>query len=94
MRRGIHAHGLLIGVLGSDPLVHLEKVAVALADRVFAQPFDGIGKVQVHAAAARAHAPALVADFFCGPRGDVPRRQVAVGGIFALEEIIPLGSGI
>ena len=78
--RGVDAHRLPIGVLGGDPLVHGEQVAVLLLDPVAALPADGVGEVEVDAAAARPDPAAVVA------RGEVAEArvlplQVVVAGV-------------
>ena len=88
--RRIDAHRHLVGVLVGDLLVHLEQVAVTLADGVLAQALDGSGKVQVHAAPARADAAAVVALFLGGAGGDVTRGQVAEARVLALQVVVAL----
>src|SRR4029077_4670914 len=73
-----------------DPLVHLEQVAVALADPGLAQTLDGVGEVEIHAEPAGPHAPAPGADLFRRPGGDVARREIAEAGVLPLQEVVPL----
>ena len=47
----VDAHRDLVGVLVGDALVHVEEVAVALADRRLAEAADGVGEVEVDAEA-------------------------------------------
>src|SRR5690606_17091046 len=76
-----------------DALVHLEEVAVALADGLLAEPFDGVGEVEVDAEAARSDAAPVVARLLGRARGDVARREVPEARVFALEVIVALGLG-
>ena len=57
---------------------------------VLPEPFDGVGEIEIDAAAARADAAALVAHLLGRARGDVARGQVAEARIFALQVIIAL----
>jgi hypothetical protein len=63
VERGIDAHGALVGALPRDVRVHLEEVAVALADGLLAEALDGIREVEVDAESTGTDAAALVADF-------------------------------
>ncbi len=87
--RGVDPHRHPVRVLGGDPLVHLEEVAVLGLDGVPAQSADRVGEVQVHALAAGADAAALVADVLGGPGGDVARHQVAEGGVDPFQVVVP-----
>ena len=89
----VDPHRHLVRVLVGDLLVHVEEVAVALADDVFAEPLDGVGEVEVDREARLADAAALVADRLGGARRDVARHQVAEAGIAALEVVVALGLG-
>ena len=55
-----------------------------------AQPGHGVGEVQIHAEPVRADAAALVADVLRLPGGDVPRHQVAEGGVDPLQVVVAL----
>ena len=88
--RRIDAHGHPVGILSGDLLVHLEEVPVALADDVLSEPPDGCGEVEVDASFPRSDAEALVADLLGRARRDVSRCEVPVGGVAALEVIVPL----
>lgn len=89
----VDAHRDRVRVLGGDPRVHVEEVAVLLLDRLAAHPLDGVGEVQVDALAAGADAPALVADVLRGAGGDVARDQVAEGRVDALQVVVALVLG-
>ena len=45
----VDSHRGLVRVFRRNPLVHLEEVAVALSNGLFAQPRDGILEIEVHA---------------------------------------------
>ena len=87
---GVDAHGHLVGILVGDALVHVEQVAVALANGLLAQALDGVGEVEIDAQAGFAHAAAFVAHRLGVARGHVARNQVAEAGIAALEVVIAL----
>ena len=85
---GIDLHRRLVGVLAGDLFIHLEKVAVAGLDRLFAEPVDRVAEVEEHPESRLGHPPAFVADLLRGSRGDVARREVSERGILALEKEI------
>src|SRR5579864_4318022 len=89
----IDAHRDLVGILVGDALVHLEEVAVALANHIDAEAADGIGEIQVDAESGFADAAAFVADGLGIARSDVAGDQVAEAGIAALEIIIAIAFG-
>jgi len=93
VRRGVDAHRHAVGVLARDALVHLEEVAVALADRVDAVARDGVAEVEVDRHARRPDAAALVALLLRIPRSDVARHEVSEARVLALEEVVALGLG-
>ena len=61
----VNHHRLLVGVYVRDFLIHLEEVAVTLADLVFAEPFDGGLEVQEHCLSGLVHAVSGIASFLC-----------------------------
>src|ERR1700743_292883 len=91
MDGGIDAHRYLVRIFVGNALVHVEKVAVALADGVLAEATNCVRKVEVDAESALAHAMAVIADRFCVARGYVARDEIAKAGIAALEVVIALG---
>src|SRR5205807_2089964 len=97
MDGGIDAHRRAIGVFPRDFLVHVEEVAVTLADNGLAQPLDRIGKIKVHSEPAWADAAASVADFFGSAGRNVARRKVSKARVFAFQIVITVvfrnGSG-
>ena len=88
MHRRVDAHRDLIRILAGDLLVHVEQVAIPLADNIFTEPLDGIRKVKIDAPPARADAAAGITGFLGRTGGDVPGREVAVAGILAFEIVI------
>ena len=93
MDRGVDAHRGAIRVLAGDPLVHLEEIAVALADRILPEAGNGTGKVEIDPSSTGADAEACVTRFLGRPRGDVTGRQIAVTRVFPLEVVVALGLG-
>ena len=93
MHRRINPHRRLVGIFAGDLFVDVEKIAVALANRVFAEALDRVGKIEINAASARADAAAFIANFLGRARGDVARRQIAEARIFAFQIIIAVGFG-
>ena len=89
---GVDAHRHLVGVLARDPLVHVEQVAVLLRDGLGAHPLEGVGEVEVDAAAEvadlGADAAALVADVLGLTARDVARHEVAERGVDPLEVVV------
>src|SRR5439155_11846835 len=65
---GINSHWHFVGVLAGNLLIHLEQVSVALANRLYAEPFDRVGKIEIHAASARTDTAAFVANFLRSAR--------------------------
>lgn len=63
---GVDSHRSFVGIFPGDLVVHVEQVAVALANLIFAQAFDGICEVEVNAEAAGTHSAPVVARLFCG----------------------------
>src|SRR5207253_7679525 len=80
----------LIRILGRDPLVHLEQVAVALLDLLATESLDGVPEIEIHAASAFTDAAPFVAHLLRGARRDVTRRQVAEARILALEVVVAI----
>jgi hypothetical protein len=87
----VDAHRDLVGVLVGDALVHLEEVAVHLAQRGNAEACSGVGEIEVDASASRTHAATLVAHALGSARRDVARGEVAVAGIETLQVVVALG---
>ena len=93
VHRGVDPHRDPVGVFVGDPLVHLEQVAVALADGVRAHPVDRVGEIQIDAEAAGADAAGLVADRLGGAGRDVARGEIAEAGVASLEVVVALRLG-
>ena len=90
---GVDAHRHLVGILVGDALIHVEEVAVALANRLLAQAADGFGEVEIDAEAGLPYPVAFVAHRLGVAGGDVAGNEVAEAGIAALEVIIALVFG-
>src|SRR5271157_3850281 len=90
---GVDPHRDLVRILVGDPLVHVEEVAVALADRRYAETVDRFREIKIDAQPGLTHAPALVADLLGRPRGNVAGGKVAVARVLALQVIIALVLG-
>src|SRR5260370_36759325 len=65
---GINSHRHFVGVLACNLLIYLEQISVALANRLYAEPFDRIGKVEIDASSTWADTAAFVANFLRGAR--------------------------
>ncbi len=89
----IDAHWHFVRIFIGNALIHLEEVAVALADGLHAQAVDGFGEVQIDAQAGRAHAAPSVADGLGVAAGHVARHKVAEARIAALQIVVALGLG-
>src|SRR5437016_11752929 len=93
MHRRIDAHRRLIRILAGDLFIHVEEVAVALADFVFAETFDGVGEIKINTETAWPNASPLIANLLRRARRDAAWGEVAVAGILAFEEIIAVCLG-
>ncbi len=89
----VDPHGDRVRVLGGDPGVHVEEVAVLLLDGLAPQPPDGVGEVEVDALSAGADPAPLVAHVLRGAGGDVAGHEVAEGRVDALQVVVALGLG-
>ena len=77
-------HRCLVGIVVRDHLVHIEQVAVAVANHVGTQAFDGILEVEVYGVAGT-YAVAGVAALLGGTRCDVAGAEVTEGRVAALQ---------
>ena len=59
----VNSHGHFVCVFAGDLFVDFKQISVALANYVFAQALDRIGKIEVDAAPTWAYAAALIANF-------------------------------
>ena len=91
MDRGINAHRRVVGIFAGDLFVHVEEIAVAFANGVFAQALDRVREIEIDAAPARADAAAFIAHFLGAAGRNVARSEVAEARIFAFQIIIALG---
>ena len=89
--RGINAHRCVVGIVAGDLFVDVEKIAVTLADRRFAETRDRVLEIEINAASARADPAAFIADFLGATGRNIARGQIAEARVFALEIIVALG---
>ena len=87
---GVNPHGNFVRIFIGDALVHLEQIAIALANYIHAESLYGVREIQIDAQAGLAHAAAFVANCFGVARRYVARHQIAEAGIAALQVIIAL----
>src|SRR5947209_5158674 len=90
MHGGIDAHRGAIGILACNFLIHVEEVAVPLANDGFTEALNCLGEIEVNTESTRADPTSLVAYFLGGPGGNVARSQIAKGWIFAFQKIIAI----
>src|SRR5271166_3040197 len=90
MNGRIDAHRHLVRVLVGDALVHVEDVALALANRVLAEAGDGVRKIQVHPKPAWTDPAPLIAHRLGVSRRHIARYKIAKARIAPLEIIIAL----
>src|SRR6266567_5752240 len=90
MHCGVDPHGHFVGVFASDLFVDLKQISVTLADGMFSQALDSVGKIEIDAATTWTNAAAFVADFLCRARRNITRRKIAVGRIFSLKIIVAI----
>ena len=88
MRGRVDLHRSPVRVFVADVPVHVEQVAIALFDKVQAMFLDGALKIQIDTVFHRADASPFVAGLLNRTRRDVPWRQVAIGRVLTLQEII------
>jgi hypothetical protein len=67
VHRGIDPHGNLVRILVGNPVIHLEEIAVTIADGPLPQPPDRIGKVEIDAKPALPDPASLVTHFLGSP---------------------------
>ena len=77
-------HRGFVGIVVADHLVHVEEVAVAVANHILAKTLDGIFEVEVYGIAGT-YAETGVAAFLGGTAGDVAGAEVTECGIAAFE---------
>ena len=63
MDGGINSHRHFVGIFAGDLFIDFEQISVAFANRIFAQTFNCIGKIEIDAASARPNAATFVANF-------------------------------
>ena len=90
MDGGIDPHRHLVGILGGNPFVHLEQVAVARLDDLDAEAVDGFLEVEIHRKPGVADAEPFVRLLLCGARRDVARHEVAEARVAPFEVVVAL----
>ncbi len=90
---GVDPHRHVVRVVVGDLLVHVEQVAVPLADHALPEPVDGIAEVEVHRQPRLTHAAPVVAHQLGGARRDVARDEIAEARIAAFEVVVALAFG-
>src|SRR6266550_6870647 len=88
MRRRINPHRCVVGILGSDVVIHLEEVAVALLNGGASQSIDCVGKIEIDAPAAPSDASSFVTHFLCSAGSDITRSEISEARVFPLEVVI------
>src|ERR1039457_4670325 len=91
VRCWIDTHRPLVSVLVGDLFIHLEQVAITLADGVFAETLDRIGKIEIDTTSAGTDTKTGITCFFGGTGGNITGSQVAVGGVLTFQKIITIG---
>ena len=59
----INSHRQLISVFAGYLFVNLEQISIALANRIFTDPLDCVGEIEINASPAWTDAAAFVANF-------------------------------
>src|SRR5262249_49658623 len=60
---GINSHRHFVGVLSSNFFLNMKQGSVALPNRLYAESFNRVGKIEIYAPSARTDAAAFVANF-------------------------------
>ena len=84
VNRRIDSHWNFVRILARNPFVHIEQISIPLTDTLFAETFDGVGKVEVNAETAFPDALAFVAYSLCIARCHITRYQIPEAGILPL----------
>ena len=90
VRCRVHTHRPLVAILIGNLLIHLEKVAVTLPDRIFAQTLDGVGKVKIDTTTARTDTATIVTLLFGSTGGDITGSKVTVARVLALKVVVTI----
>src|SRR6266446_6910121 len=88
MHRRINPHRRFVGVFRRNFLVDIEKISVALANGLFAQTRNSVGKIEINPASPRSDTMSFIAHFLGRARSDVARREISEAWIFSLKIII------
>ena len=80
-------------IVAGDVRVHLEEVAVALAQHVDAEPPHGVRQVEVDGSPARPDPAPVSSIALQRARSEVPGHEIAEARVAALEEVVALRFG-
>src|SRR5262249_13846993 len=86
----VDSHWNFVWILAGDAFIHVEEIAISLADALLAETLDGVGEIKVDAQAAFADSAAIIAHSLRVARRYVTRNKIAEAGILSLEIVIPL----
>ena len=89
VHRWVDSHRSFVGIFPSNLVVHVEQIAVPLANLVLAEALDGVSEIEVNAETAWADTSSVVARFFRRTRRDVARGEIPEARILAFEIVIP-----
>ena len=85
--------GVVERILPGGAAVHLEQIAVTLAQGGCAQPTERLGEVQVDRPSGRANAPPASHTATVAREAEIARAEVAVARIEPFEEVVPVSLG-
>src|SRR5262249_17495503 len=85
----VDSHWNFVWILAGDAFIHVEEIAISLADALLAETVDGVGEVEVNAQAAFADSAAIIAHSLRVARRYVTRNEIAEAGILSFEIVIP-----
>ena len=90
MHCGVNAHRNLVRIFIGDALVHLEQIAVALANYILTKSFDRVRKIEIDTEPTLAYTTTFVAHLLGPARSDVSRSEIPETGILPLQVVITL----
>src|SRR6185437_4339406 len=93
VRRRVNSHGCMAGIFPCDPLIHVEKVPITLADHVKPLLGDDVGEIQVHAVAAWSDAAVFVTHGFHGTGCNISWCEIAETWVSAFQKVVAFRSG-
>ena len=80
--------GDVVGIFPGDPLIHIEEVAVALADHVNPLLVDHVGEIQIDTISPWTNSVPLVAHGLHGTRSDISWCKIAKTRVPAFQKIV------